>query len=54
MLTLGAYVRYVRDPSSCIRYVSVGLPFAWGSVKKHAGHTAVCITVAGLLAAGPA
>ena len=33
MLTLGAYVRYVREPSG-IRYLAVGLLFALGLMSK--------------------
>jgi tetratricopeptide (TPR) repeat protein len=35
VLTLGAYVRYVRNPSSWIRYVTVGLLFALGLLSKN-------------------
>jgi tetratricopeptide (TPR) repeat protein len=34
-LTLGAYVRYVRNPPSCVRYVTVVLLFALGLLSKN-------------------
>ena len=34
-LTLGAYVRYVRNPPSCVRYVTVMLLFALGLLSKN-------------------
>ena len=52
MLTLWAYVHYARRPSRG-RYVAVALLYALGAfVQEHAGDTAVCVAVAGLVAAG--
>ena len=56
MLTLGAYVRYVRRPPfNLIRYGSRGVVFRPGTDgQEHAGDAALCPVAAGLLAAEPA
>ena len=54
MLTLGAYVRYVRRPPSVVRYGAVVLLYRLGTaVQEHAGDDALRPPAAGLLAAEP-
>ena len=53
MLTLGAYVRYVRGPFSVTGYLTVVLVFVLALMSKSmVGDAAVCVAVAGLLAIG--
>ncbi len=51
MLTLWAYARYARQPSRG-RYAAVAAGVCLGTfMQEHAGDTAVCVAVAGLVAA---
>ena len=53
MLTLAAYVRYVRRPPSMIRYGAGAFLHLWPVIQKHAGDDALRLPAAGLLAAEP-
>ena len=54
MLTLGAYVRYVRKPNSLARYLMVAARVRAGpAVQADGGDAAVCAVAPGLLAFAP-
>ena len=52
MLTLGAYVGYVRHAFSLFRYLLVAVLFALGLMQANAGDIALRAAAVGLLAAG--